>query len=480
MNASAATYARKKRTAHPGRGRARCIERRTPCARRGTVLIVALVVVFALAGVTLSICRSMRVEFLASANYAAMLQASTIERGAEQYLLAMFTDQQNDLSLVTEDYFAGMPVGDGYFWIVRPEFDDPSLPLFGLVGECSKLNINLASFEQIMMLPYMTDDVAAAMIDWRDEDEDINTNGGAENEYYLSMPDSYYCKNALFETVEELLLVRGVTPELLYGTGMPVAPLGVESMIFSSTGLSTLDDIWLERGLYDLLTIYGTEPTTAADGTQRVSVSDVNQRSQLRELLRTTLGETRGDEIANALGQDAVADVFDMYFRARMTADELSQIVDLVTSAAADQTVQGRIDVNTAPREVLLTLDNLDSTDVDTLVTQRQSRDIDDPYNISWVADALGQKAVGLGSRITGRSYQYSALICAASGNGRGFKVVRIIIDASATTPRIVYRRDITDRGWPMEMEILASLRAGNGPGTLGGAFGTGLGGALR
>ncbi|GMV95859.1 MAG: hypothetical protein AMXMBFR83_02290 [Phycisphaerae bacterium] len=461
------------------------------------MLIVTLVLVFALAGITLALCRSMGVEMVASANYAASLQASAIERGAEQYLLSMLTYQANDLTLVTEDYFAAVPVGDGYFWVPRPDYGDPALPLFGLVGESSKANINLLTFDQLMALPYMTEDVAAAIVDWRDEDEDINPNGGAENEYYLSQANGYYCKNAPFETVEELLLVRGVVPEMLYGNGEP-APLGIETM-FMATGLSTLNEVWLERGLYDLLTVYGTEPTTGPDGTQRVSVSDASQRGQLRELLASKLGETRGNEIASALGNGAVVDVFDMYFRARMTADELSAIIDYVTSTPPNsgaasgsasaggqqqpQPVRGRIDVNTAPREVLLTLD-LDSTDVDKLIAQRQGIGLsNDPYNVAWVADALGQKSIGLGNRITGRSYQHSALICAVSGNGRGFKVVRIVIDASGTTPRIVYRRDLTERGWPMEPEILAALRAGQGPGAWGGTsglMGGRLGGGLR
>ena len=40
---------------------------------------------------------------------------------------------------------------------------------------------------------------------------------GASDSYYLSLPQPYNCKNSPFETVEELLLVEGVTPQLLYG-----------------------------------------------------------------------------------------------------------------------------------------------------------------------------------------------------------------------------------------------------------------------
>jgi type II secretory pathway component PulK len=363
-------------------------------------------------------------------------------------------------------------VGEGYFWVLRPDYGDPSLPLFGLVGESSKVNVNVATFDQLMLLPYMTDDVAASIVDWRDSDSDI-TPGGAEDEYYLSLSEGYYCKNAPFETVEEVLLVQGAVPELLYGIG-PTPPLGVQSF-FSTTGSSSTQDVWLQRGLYDLLTVYSSQPATAADGTQRINITDRNQVDQLRNVLRTQFGTSRGDQIADAIGNTALRDVFDLYFRARLTSTELSQIIDYV---APTQT-KGLIDVNTAPREVLLTLDSLEPADVDKLVSARGSNSTTDPYSIAWVADALGQKAVGLGNRLAGRSYQYSALVLAVSGNGRAFKLVRTVIDMSKTTPQIIYRRDLTDRGWPMDPQILASLRAGQGPGAWPGTTGSTLGGGM-
>jgi hypothetical protein len=101
---------------------------------------------------------------------------------------------------------------------------------------------------------------------------------------------------------------------------------------------------------------------------------------------------------------------------------------------------------------------------------------------VSWVIEALQRKAIGLGNLITTTTNQYSADILAASANGRAFKRVRIVVDASGTTPQIIYRREITDRGWPLDPQILASLRAGQGPGAVGGAVGGGAmpGGTLR
>jgi general secretion pathway protein K len=54
-----------------------------------------------------------------------------------------------------------------------------------------------------------------SILDWRDSD-DFHRLNGAENKYYQLLPKPYACKNAPFDTVEELLLVRGMRPELFY------------------------------------------------------------------------------------------------------------------------------------------------------------------------------------------------------------------------------------------------------------------------
>jgi general secretion pathway protein K len=57
-----------------------------------------------------------------------------------------------------------------------------------------------------------------SILDWRDPDH-LHRVNGAENDYYRSLTPSYTAKNGLFETVEDLLWVRGVTAELFYGEG---------------------------------------------------------------------------------------------------------------------------------------------------------------------------------------------------------------------------------------------------------------------
>jgi hypothetical protein len=253
----------------------------------------------------------------------------------------------------------------------------------------------------LLRLPGMTDDLAAAIMDWRDPDSDIS-NFGAENEYYLSLPQPYYCKNADFEAVEELLLVRGAVAELVYGQnymtqGMLGGNQASQSAMFNS-------DPALARGLYDLLTVYSIEPNTGT-------------------------GTTTG---AGGAG-----------------------------GGTTTQPRRGLINVNTAPRDVLFCLPGLEDSDVNNILSARNSASMT-PGDISWLANAT-PKAGTLAQYVTGSSYQYSAYILAVSANGRAFKHVRVVIDARTSPAKIVYRKDLTDQGWPMDQETLRSLRAGQG-----------------
>ena len=100
------------------------------------------------------------------------------------------------------------------------DFNDVSLEscLFSVrvVDEASKLNINYVTKEQLLGLPYMLEEIADAIIDWRDNN-DTPSGAGVEGGYYESLPFGYMARNGPFRTIRELLLVKDVTEELLYG-----------------------------------------------------------------------------------------------------------------------------------------------------------------------------------------------------------------------------------------------------------------------
>jgi general secretion pathway protein K len=60
--------------------------------------------------------------------------------------------------------------------------------------------------------------IVDALVDWIDRD-DRESDIGAESSYYQSLSKPYGCRNGPVRSLEELLLIRGITPALLFGTG---------------------------------------------------------------------------------------------------------------------------------------------------------------------------------------------------------------------------------------------------------------------
>jgi general secretion pathway protein K len=102
-------------------------------------------------------------------------------------------------------------IGDGYYTV-------------RITDESGKVDINAVSdvvlknlLINIGVQEGEVDTIVDSIMDWKDPD-DFHRLHGVESDYYMSLPNPYKAKNANFDTVEELLLVKGVTPEILYGS----------------------------------------------------------------------------------------------------------------------------------------------------------------------------------------------------------------------------------------------------------------------
>lgn len=160
---------------------------------------------------------------------------------------------------------------------------------FGVVDEGGKLNINSlialdSTGEQLyaalMKLPNMTEDVANAIVDWVDTD-DTERASGAESSYYQSQPNAYRTKNGPLNSLDELLFVKGVTPELLYGGDR------------NRNGVVDGDETDNTRGWSDYLTVYGREINVDMSGTVRVYLNGDDLETLFKQLQQAV-----GDELA--------------------------------------------------------------------------------------------------------------------------------------------------------------------------------------
>jgi len=153
-----------------------------------------------------------------------------------------------------------------------------------VTDESSKLNINTATREQLLGLPYMVEEIADAIIDWRDTDE---TPGevGVEGGYYENLPFGYLPRNGPFRTIRELLLIRGVTEELFYGEDTNLnGRLDYNERDGQVSPPYDNGDDWLDQGWAGYLTCYsydssggGTSQTTQTTQTTDQTTGSSNQ-----------------------------------------------------------------------------------------------------------------------------------------------------------------------------------------------------------
>ncbi|MBU1053890.1 MAG: general secretion pathway protein GspK [Proteobacteria bacterium] len=127
---------------------------------------------------------------------------------------------------------------------------------YDIIDEDSKLNINTATPDQLrQILEYaeveesLIDTIIDSIQDWRDPD-DLHRINGAEEEYYLSLPQPHSCKDGPFDTIEELLLVKGITPVIFSGSFETPVTQGIEKYLTAKSSgavnINTADRIILK------------------------------------------------------------------------------------------------------------------------------------------------------------------------------------------------------------------------------------------
>ena len=195
---------------------------------RGVALLMVLWVITILTVVVLEFSFSMRTEVNITKNFKEELQLYAIAQGGVQRAIAELIlkhdarAQQLRKTMKTEEVIPEKKewVADGRPYPVQ--FDQGECEL-RIMSEAGKININTISEMTLRKLignlgleVEKRDVVVDSILDWRDSDDFLRING-AENDYYQSLKEPYRCKNANLDSIEELLLVKGVTPELFYG-----------------------------------------------------------------------------------------------------------------------------------------------------------------------------------------------------------------------------------------------------------------------
>ena len=268
---------------------------------RGIALFLVLWVMALLTVIAAEFCQSVGTEVDIVRNFKEETEAYYIASAGVSWIIG---------ELVTNQYlsYPGNPGGDDDLpeaprWRLSCEM--PPIPfgkgMFKIKkeNESGKVNLNRAdrSLLKIMLNGFEIeaadkDVIVDSIMDWRDENSLTRANG-AEDDYYQSLPEPYRCKNGDFTTIEELLLVKGVTPGIFYG------------------------------GLKDMVSVYQDENKPSTKGKRRKTETDFNKiniNAAPAQMLRSLPGMTA--EIAEEI----------MSYREKKDFRSPSELFDLVGS----------------------------------------------------------------------------------------------------------------------------------------------------
>ncbi len=273
------------------------MRRRTPAPgappRKAYVLVAVLIVVTVLALAAYRFTDAMTSEYTVAARSAEAAQTKAFAASGVHYAMGVLADPSTfSGTLNSNPYdnpgafsaqtvgpgtkrnggrFSLISVGDTYTGSGESRY----AVRYGVTDESAKLNLNGMMrldptgdtlYKALLNLPNMTADIADAIVDYLDADDTARTEG-AESSYYAGLSPPYQAKNGPLNSVDELLLVKGVTPQLLFGADRN-----------RNGKLDPGEDAGADfsRGWAEFLTVYGHELDTTFAGVPRIYLNDAN------------------------------------------------------------------------------------------------------------------------------------------------------------------------------------------------------------
>lgn len=492
-------------------------------SRRGYVLFAVLLVVVVLSLVAYQYQDAMSSEYQAAMRASDAVQARANAVAGIHYAAGAIADPNNVGKDLSNDsaMFSNQTVGDtggsrggGRFSLINVISTGTGSyeKVYGVHDESGKININMliqldaqgnTLHDVLMKLPNMTEEIADAIVDWVDADSSARP-AGCETDYYGGLNPPYKCKNGPINSLEELLLVRGVTPDLLFGTDR------------NRNGVQDPNEAELgefSRGWSEYLTCYGREINVDSTGVQRINLNGTDAKT-LSEQLTTALGQDLSDYIVyyrfagngeaagTGIGANKIvvtqadADLRSLVqakidsgatLSRRLTStltvfgtqlplaalpsqpgmppnparavpcpinspDALKSVLSVLLdkcTASDDYEMTPRINVFTAPREVIACLPGLTDTDIDAIVNGRPTTNTD--QSSAWLVNAANMdptKFKNIEKYVTGRSGAYRVHSVGYFGKTGGATArVEAVIEMVQGMPRIAYFRDLSDLG---------------------------------
>jgi competence ComEA-like helix-hairpin-helix protein len=430
---------------------------------RASILVGLLWCLALLSIVVIGFLHTARMDLRVGKNYGDRIQAHYLAlAGIEKAKALLYQDakersrngKNHDGELYdAPDQFRDVALGRGKFEVIRRGREDEGGGIiYGVSDEESRLDVNTASAEALAKFNGMTPDIVAAITDWRDSDNAI-TPGGAEAEYYVSLRPPYLPRNGPFQTIRELLMVRGISSGQLLGNdtrqnGLLDSDMEDGQEIFQNNQVNDADLGWA-----GIITVNSSDNNVDAAGEDRVNVQSADQASltgvrgitediaraivsyrgqhqlqSIADLLDVTAAQNNSQGSTNRNPSGASRPVPNAQSfggggsgRKVINEDLLTDIADDVT-VDSNQSQQGLVNINTASLDVLVCLPGVDRQLAQAIISYRQSSGFFP--NIAWLLKVPGVSQdvfKQIAPQVTARSETYR-ILCEGKINSSGVR----------------------------------------------------------
>ncbi len=497
--------------------------RRMRSRRQGAILIIVLVTIVILALSAYTFTALMQTEEQAARVMTRRIQSKYLVDSGVDYA-RLFLSEPNEVIRekggLWDNYsrFQAIPVAVesanpnmvGYFSIITSNLDEEGNPegyRFGLMDESSKINLNVLPFtdnwipnsarQLLMALPEMTEEIADAILDFIDSDDEAR-DFGTESSYYSTLVPPYFAKNGPLDSLDELLLVRGVTAQLMFG--LDTNRNGILDPDEAAGDDVSSVEADMQLGWANYMTLYSNESNLNSESLPRVNING-DDLEQVYDDLKSAYN----DEWANYVIYYRTADeqptttppsettaviqsaaLFPIDFDTIESKRKFNNILDLVASFVKvddpnnlisyiespiqllnlgftlptamqnlttfeGATIPGRINIMQAPRRVLEGVPGFTPEVIDRIIQVREF-ELDDPEGIDqnrkYETLLLVEGIVDLNTMkllmpfiCTGGDV-YRAEIVGYFGDGSGTSRAEVVLDTTVPVPRILFWRD--------------------------------------
>ncbi len=203
---------------------------KTPSAEGGFALVAVLLVLAIIGILGAEFAYSMRLEARAALTYKESVLGLHLAEAGVQNALRELVGQGPRAAMAEDGQLTFYTTGN----VAVPRLNREKVAYGGghysyrITDEASRLNVNTVTAQSLQALDRLLqslgiekeerDIISDSIQDWRDGNDAHRVNGAESDDYYLKLPVPYRARNAPMQSINELLQIKGITPELFRGT----------------------------------------------------------------------------------------------------------------------------------------------------------------------------------------------------------------------------------------------------------------------